>query len=245
MRIFTIVTTLILLAVPAFAQDTTVPCKAEDKACLMDQLESITGQIDEQDWKDQTYREIAKLLVHEKQNERAIGLIAKIKSPDKKAMTIRGIGMEAAKMELKREEYDALFKSLRAEAEKIDYPPSYAIALNYIADAQAQSGDDDAAMKTALGMENDEMRNKALYDCAKIQADRDDLDHAKASIAAIDNPGFRDKGYRDISKIFADNKKYDHALGAASAIDNSYQKAQSVLYILAKQITPEEVSLVE
>ena len=35
------------------------------------------------------------------------------------------------------------------------------------------------------------------------------------------------------------------ALKSAMAIDNSYQKAQSVLYILAKQITPQEVSLVE
>lgn len=243
MRIFTIVITLFLLSFPAYAQDT--PCNAEDKACMLEQLEILTGEISEQKWKDQTYRELAKLLAQEKQGDKAITLIDKIENPDTKAMTIRGIGMGAADAEMLPDEYDELFIKLRAEAEKIEHPPSYAIALTYIAMAQAFAGDDNGAFATAKDMDNDALRNKAFGESAEIQAENGRFDEAMASIAAIESAAFRDKAYRTISKIFANRKKYDEALESAMAIDNSYQKAQSVLYILAKQITPQEVSLVE
>lgn len=234
---------ILLAALPALAQDT--PCSGKDKPCMLGQLEALTAKIDEPHWKDQTYRELAKLLAHEKQTEKAISLVARIENPDTKAMTIRGIGMEAAKTDMTPEEFAALFTALRTEAEKIEHPPSYAIALTYIAMAQAFAGSNDGAMKTALDMENAALRNKALGETAEIQAERGDLPHAMASIAAIESPAFRNKAYRTISKIFADREKYDEAMNAAMAIDNTYQKSQSVLYILARQITPEDVSLVE
>lgn len=247
MRTLTIIITIFLMSLPAYAaqQQAKQSCAPDDMDCLLNDLQTVTGQIGDVRWRDQTYREIAKLLAHEKKNDEAIALIDKIVSPDVKSMTIRGIGMAAADTDLTREQFDDLWTKLLAEAHKIDSPASYAVAINYISDAQAQSGDNEAAMKTALALDNQEMRNKALYDCAKIQADRAQLDASMASIGAIDDPGFRDKGYRDISKIYADNKTFDMAVKAADAIENSYQKAQSVLYILAKQITPEEVSLIK
>ncbi|MCB9991686.1 MAG: hypothetical protein H6867_10030 [Rhodospirillales bacterium] len=221
------------------------PCAAEDKICLMQELEKLTQGIDEKHWKDQTYREMAKLLATEKQTDKAITLIERIETPDTKAMTIRGIGMEAAKTDMTKEQFDDMFIKLRAEAEKIGHPPSYAIALTYIAMSQAFAGDDDGAMMTANDMKNDALRNKAHGESAEIQAERGDIDAAMASIAAIDSPAFRDKAHLTISKIFTSRKKYAEAQTAAMAIENTYQKAQAVLYILAKQITPEEVSLVE
>ena len=243
MRLFTILATVLLLSAPAFAQDTR--CKADDKSCLLTQLEEVAAQIPEKNWQDQMYRELAKLLTLEKQSERAIGLIGRIENPDTKAMTIRGIGMAAADTDMTPEELGPLFTALRTEAEKIEHPPSYAIALTYIAMAQAFAGDDAGAMKTAHDMENDALRNKAFGESAEIQAERGDLDAAMASIAAIDSPAFRNKAHGIISKIFTERKKYDEALESAMAIDNPYLQAQSILNILAKQISPEEVSLVE
>lgn len=248
MPIFSIVWLSLILTIfsplVAKAQESDA-CAAADKNCLLTQIESLTAQITETHWKDQTYREIAKLLAAERQAERAIGLIARIENPDTKAMTIRGIGMEAAKLTLPTDEYEALFAALRTEAEKIEHPPSYAIALTYIAMAQAFAGDDAGAMRTANDMENGALRNKAHAESAEIQAERGDPDAAMASIGAIDSASFRDKAYRTISKIFADRQKFDESLQSAMAIENSYQKAQAVLYLLAKQIAPEQVSLVE
>lgn len=244
MRAFTIVLSLFLLAGSAFAQEAP-SCKADDKACLLSQLETVTGQIAEKNWQDQMYRELAKLLTLDKQADKAVALIARIDNPDTKAMTIRAIGMAAADTGMKPEEYTPLFSALRAEAEKITHPPSYAIALTYIAMGQAFAGDNAGAMQTARDMENDALRNKAFGESAEIQAERGDIVAAMASIAAIDSPAFRNKAHGIISKIFADRKKYDEALKTAMAIDNHYLQAQAILYILAKQISPEEVSLVE
>lgn len=220
-------------------------CHHDDKDCLLTELESITDAIDNKNWRDQTYREIAKLLAHEKKTAAAISLLDKIEHPDTKALTIRGIGMSAAQTDMSDEEFIVLFTQLRAHAEKIEHPPSYAIALTYIAMAQAFSGDDIGALKTAMDMKNDALRNKALGESAEIQAERGDLEHALESISHIDSDAFRNKAYRLISKIFAQEKHYDKAINAANQIDNTYQRAQAVLFILAQQITPEEVSLVE
>jgi predicted negative regulator of RcsB-dependent stress response len=217
-----------------------VPCAGTDRACLLRTLDATTASIDQSDWRDQTYRELAKLLTHNGQPDQAIALIAKIKDPDTKAMTIRGIGMAAASMHLAPATYTGLFKKLRTEADGIQHPPSHAIALTYIAMSQAFAGDNNGAMKTAAGMQNAELRNKAFNEAAKIQADRGDFNAAFASIAAIDDPAFRDKAHYTIAKIFADGGKYDMAVASSAKIVNTYQRSQALLYLLAKQITPEK-----
>ena len=247
-----------LPVLPAVAQDKATPaapvqtqakkpCAATEKSCLLAELGSITDTVTDTLWRDQTYRESAKLMTREKMTGEAIALLNKIQNPDTKALTIRGIGMAAAavKNNMAKGELDALWVTLHREADKIDHPPSHAIALTYIAMAQAFAGDDKGAHDTAMGMDNTALRHKALGETANIQAERGDVTQALASIASIDDPSFRDKALRKVSRTFAEHGKYDEALQTARAIDNAYQKAQAVLFILARQITPDEVSVVE
>jgi hypothetical protein len=220
------------------------PCAGTDQPCLLDALEQDTAAIPETAWRDQTWRELAKLLARQGQEDRAVAIVDKIMTPDTKAITIRGIGMEAAQYaKLSRQQYDDLFAKLTAAAKKIEEAPSRAIALNYIAESQAMAGDDSGSLKTALALKNAEMRNKALYDSSKAQAAAGRLDAVAASIAAIDQAPFRDKARRTASKIRAEGKDYDGALKLSEQIENPYQKAQAVLYILVRQISPEEVSV--
>jgi hypothetical protein len=220
------------------------PCAGTDQPCLLNALEQDAAAIPEKAGRDQTLRELAKLLARQGQEDRAIAIVDKIKTPDTKAITIRGIGMEAAQYaKLSREQYDDLFAKLTAAAKKIDDTASKDVALNYIAESQATAGDDAGSLKTALALKNPEMRNKALYDSSKAQAAAGRLDAAGASIAAIDQAPFRDKAHSTASKIRADGKDYDGALKLSEQIANPYLKAQAVLYILARQISPEEASI--
>ena len=253
MRLIIIIACLIFFAAPltVHAQDATQPtasqkvdCVSDDIACLLLLLKDTTADIEEVRWKDQTYRELAKLLTKKHESEEAIKLISLIENPDTKAMTIRGIGMAAAESDYDPDTRETIFIMLRDEAEDIEHEPSYAIALTYIAMAQAFAGDDEGAMDTASDMENDALRNKAYGESAEIQAERGDIDAAMASIAAIDSVAFRNKAYRIVSKIFADRDQFDNALASAMAIENSYQRSQSLLYLLARQISPEEVTVV-
>ena len=141
---------------PATAQ---TACDAADRACLTDALERTAAQIENKAWRDQTYRELAKTLAEGKKIDEALSLIPRIESSDTQAMTIRGIGMEAADLPLSQDEYDTIFSKLRTAAEKIEHPPSYAIALTYIAMAQAFAGDNDGAWKTASDMDNEALRH--------------------------------------------------------------------------------------
>ena len=218
-------------------------CAATNVDCLLPELEALTGKVTEQAWRDQTYRELAKLYMARHLTAQALALIPKIETPDTRAMTIRGIGMQAAGMNLPAEELKALFTALRAEADKIDHPPSQGIALTYIAMAQSFAGDDEGAYATAKSMTNDALRHKAFGENAEIQAGRGDLKAALESLAAIDSVSFRDKAHNTVAKIFADRKLFDDALATAGKIGNDYQKSQAILYILAKQITPDEVTL--
>jgi len=234
-----------LVFVPIYSHAQEVSCQASDQACLFTELESLTGKIGESRWKDQTYRELTKLLASVKKTEDAIKVIDKINHADTKAMTIRGIGMAAAKTDLSKKEFQDLFHNLKLKAESIEHPQSYAIALTYIAMSQAFAGDDDGAMVTAKSMDNEDLRNKAFGESAEIQAEHGRFDEAMKSIAQIENTSYRDKAHRTISKIFSDRQKYDEAYKSAKAIESSYPKAQAVLYLLSKQITPKEVSLIK
>jgi hypothetical protein len=217
-------------------------CNAQNMPCLFDDITASIQDIENDRWRDQSFRELAKLHAKNNQTEKAIALIEKIQSPDTQAMTIRGIGMAAAENDLGAAQYNALFTTLRSVADTIDHAPSYAIALTYIAMAQAFAGDDDGAMRTAASMENDALRNKAYAESAEIQAERGDLSAAIQSIIAIDDAQFRDKAYRLVSKIFATEGLFENAVEAAYNIENKYQHSQAMLLIMARQIAPEEIS---
>ncbi len=215
-------------------KEVTPTCTAMDRPCLMKQIETLTPNIEQQDWRDQTYRELAKTYTYEDQPGKAIALIEKIKNNDTKAMTIRGIGMAAASLKWPKQRYDGLFTQLSAEAKKITHPPSQGIAYTYIAMSQAFAGDDDGARKTAAAMENPALRNKAYGETAEIEAERGDITNVLKSIAAIDSSPYRNKAYDTVSRIFLDKAFVEHAYTAANKIDNAYLKAKSIQRILNK-----------
>lgn len=220
----------LFLAAPAFAG-----CAVDDRVCIIDSLRSAAEEIEQQSWRDQTYRELAKTLAAEGRYDEAIAVIDSIANPDTQAMSIRGIGMAAAEHHASVPAYTALFKKLRTRAERIDHPPSHAIALTYIAMAQAFAGDDQGAWATAADMDNDALRHKAYGETAEIQAEQDKFDEAMTSIDFIESEAYRNKAYSITSKIFADGGHLAHALRAAEHITNPYKRASALQYVLDAQ----------
>ncbi len=227
---------------PAQAQEEVAPktCAIEDRMCVIGLLESSAQSIENTAWRDQTYRELAKTLAFEKETERAIALIDKIENPDTKAMTIRGIGMAVADNDVGQAQYRAVFQKLHESAKTIEHPPSFAIALTYIAMAQAFAGDNEGAWETAASMENDALRHKAYGETAEIQAEQGNFEAAMTSIFKIGSVSFRNKAYGITAKILADSGLLDEAFKAAMNITNSYKRSQALQYVLDKQ-KPREV----
>lgn len=220
------------LAVPAaaMAQDA---CTMQDRACVVRMIGEVATQIDNNRWRDQVYRELAQTQAFEGNIDTAIATIDNIKSPDTQAMTIRGIGMVIAENDVPPEQRKATFTALRERAEKIEHEASYAIALTYIAMAQAFAGDDAGAWQTAADMDNDALRHKAYAETAEIQAEMGNFDAAMKSIGFItESEAFRNRAYSIIAKIFADTGLYEESLKAALSISNPYKKAQALQYVL-------------
>jgi len=225
---------VLIAAMPAYAQ-TPDKCAIDDRACVLNQIERFAGEIENNAWRDQTYRELAKTLAFEGKLDEAIAVIDHINSPDTQAMTIRGIGMVLAENEGLHPLMEEGFPKLRTRAETIDHPASYAIALTYIAMAQAFAGDDEGAWSTAADMENDALRHKAYGETAEIQAEQGKFDQAMASIGYIDSLAFRNKAYHTVSKILAEQGHLKQAYEAAMKIDNPYKKAEALQYVLDTQ----------
>lgn len=238
-----VVVSIFLLMSSAHAQ-APAPCAVSDQQCLMTQQENIAATIETVSWRDQTYRELAKSYTYAGMEDRAIALIAKIETPDTKAMTIRGIGMAAGR-DWDKARLDKLWENLGAQAKLIDHEPSRAIAWTYIAMSQAFAGDDGAAYATAGAMENAALRHKAFAETAEIQAERGDLANVEKSIAAIDTASFRNKAYRTASKIFLGRGNPQAAYQLALKIDNPYQQADAIQHILNLGNPEEDGSLLE
>ncbi|MCD8563220.1 MAG: hypothetical protein LRY54_04110 [Alphaproteobacteria bacterium] len=232
---------LFALLLPSFAgaEENSAPpaphCQVNDRACVLKEIENTAQTIDNQSWHDQTLRELAKTYAFENDIDKAVSLISAIKTPDTQAMTIRGIGMAAAFNKLSHEEYETIFQKLRKVAETITHPPSYAIALTYIAMGQAFAGENEGAWKTASEMENDALRHKAFGETAEIQAERGDYKSAMHSIEQIDSEAYRNKAYTTVSKILADHGNLQEALDAAGQVTNAYKKAEAMQYVLDVQ----------
>lgn len=240
---FMLLLALISFCTSAYAQnskDKMPSCATMDRPCLMKQLETLVPQIEKQEWKDQTLRELAKTYTYEGQPDKAVTLIEKITDSDTKAMTIRGIGMAAASMKFDRARYEWLWKRLSEEALKITHAPSQGIAFTYISMAQAFAGDDEGARETASTMTNTALQHKAYGEAAEIQADRGDLANALKSLEFITNPPYRNKQYDIVSRIFLDKAMVEEAYACASKIDNAYLKAKSIQRILNKGNAEEE-----
>jgi hypothetical protein len=225
---------------PPAESPATDSCLVSDRICILKQMEKAASTIETQTWRDQTYREIAKTYAFENKIEEAISLIDRITTPDTRAMTIRGIGMAVADTPHAENELNEIFKKLRIAADKIEDPPSYAIALTYIAMSQAFAGDDEGAWKTAKDMENSALRNKAYGETAEIQAEKGKYAAAIDSISKIDSAAFRDKASESVSKILSDKALYSDAYKAGLLIANPYKRSQALQYLLDRQ-KPREV----
>jgi len=212
-------------------------CDVTDKLCVMAEIKEDAEKIENKNWRDKVYRELAKTYTHEGYEDKAIQLIEIIETPDTKAMTIRGIGMAAAdnykQPEWKdKERYQKLFKKLADEAEKIDHLPSNAIAYTYIAMAQAFARDNEGAMATAKAMKNDALRHKAFAETAEIQAERNDFTAAMISIDQIESEAFKNKAYGTVARIFIRRGKLDQAYEAGQKITNAYSRSQVLQSII-------------
>jgi hypothetical protein len=241
MHRYSIVVLVILAFWPAFAaaQDK-FSCQAMDRPCLMQQMETLAPLIDNADWRDQTFRELAKTYTYEGRSDKALALLPKIQKPDTLAMTIRGIGMAAASQKLPKNQYDFLFGKLKEAASKITHAPSQGIAYTYISMSQAFAGDDTGARATAAAMDNAALRNKAYGEAAEIQAERGDLQNALLSLAAINTPSYQNKAYDTVSRLFLEKAMVSEAYECAQKIDNPYLKAKSIQRILNKGNAAEE-----
>lgn len=222
-------------------QPSPAPCAKADRACLLEKLETLTATIPEDSWRDRTWRELAKTLAFDGQADRAMAIIGKIKNPDTQAMTIRGIGMAIAERKTPPEERGKIFTKLRAEAEKIEHKPSHAIALTYIAMAQAFAGDDEAARKTASEMQDDALRHKAYGETAEIEAERGDIEQMKRSLTAIDNDAYRAKSSLTVVKILARARLLDAAADLVQTIENPTLQTEGLQFILDRQLPREAV----
>jgi hypothetical protein len=220
---------------PALAYAQAAPkCDATDKFCLLQEMEELAPQIENADWRDQTYREMAKTYASNGRLENALLIVSKIENNDTRAMAIRGIGMGAVSAKLSADKYAWLWLALNTEAAKIPHEPSQAIAYTYIAMSQAFAGEDDNARKTASGMKNQALRNKAYGETAEIQAERGDLKNVLITMAAIDSPPYRDKQYDILTRIFLNKGHINEAFESASRIENAYLKAKAIQRILDK-----------
>lgn len=223
--------TILVISDHALAQK----CDIGNRACVLEQIEALSDKIDRESWRDQTYRELAKTKAFDGDVDGAVATIDKIQNPDTKALTIRGIGMAIADKKLPKEQYNEAFKKLRLQAELIEHPPSHAIALTYIAMAQAFAKDNDGAWATAADMENNALRHKAYGEIGEIQAEHGDHEAALISISRIESLSFRNKAYSTVARILADRAHYQQALDAAELITNPYKKANALQYILDAQ----------
>ncbi|MFP4098101.1 MAG: hypothetical protein ACLFP8_00130 [Alphaproteobacteria bacterium] len=217
------------------------PCSAAQRDCLIDKMITLTAQIENTAWRDQTYREIAKTLAFDKKFDQAVALIDKIETPDTRAMTIRGIGMTLAEYENSTEDLARKFAKLHIKAGEILDPPSQGIAMTYIAMSQAFAKNYEGAWATCEKIKNTALRNKAYAETAEIQAEYGDFEPARKSINLIESTAFRNKAFEIISKILANNRHYEQSLKAAMSIANTYKQTQAIQYILDQQKPRERV----
>ncbi|MCK6418203.1 MAG: hypothetical protein L6Q57_04605 [Alphaproteobacteria bacterium] len=232
--ILVIIALLGFCPVRANAQDTSA-CAAQDRPCLLNQLQEQAALIDNVEWRDQTYRELAKTRAFDGDVSGAIAIIPLISSPDTKALTIRGIGMAAAENRMAPEVLSTVFSSLLEQARAITHEPSRAIALTYIAMAQAFAGDDAGAWATAEDMENEALRHKAYGETAEIQAEHGRATAAMESLNRITSEAYKIKALTTVSGILAQKGDYNSAYTLAAAIANPYRKALALQVILDVQ----------
>lgn len=235
--------TFAILPATAFAESPAEvkTCAATDAECLHQEIARAAKALTNKTERDQTYRELAKSWARAGHPEKAVEIVPLIETPDTRAMAIRGIAMELAGLKGPKDKQDKIFTQLREQAESLKegHPPSFAIALTYIAMGQAFAGDNEGAWKTAAEIENDSLRHKAYGETAEIQAENGDYENAKISLNKITDIPYKNKACVTISKILANKGMMTQAYDAALQITNPYLKAAAIQNILDRQAAPD------
>lgn len=232
---------LILSINPSPALATASPgaaCTEADRACMIAELQATLPGITEKSWRDIAYRELIKLLAQEGRTAEAITLIDEISNPDTQALSIRGIGMAAAEINLPPQAMTDLFKALRTRADAITQPAPREIAYTYISMSQVFSRLDKEAKETADAIVNPALKHKALGEMAEIQAERNDGAAALQTLTEIDDVPYRNKASRTIALLLADRGLFKDAYLATRGMTNPTLKAEALQYILTKQKPP-------
>jgi len=200
-------------------------CLPQDRPCILKLLEKTAETLPNGPSRDQTLRELAKTLAFDRQYDSALTLLPKINSADTQALTIRGIGMAAAEHQAEPAIIKPLFEKLLAHSQTMTDAPARAIALTYIAMAQAVAGDDDGAIQTSQSMDNDSLRHKAYGETAEIQAKKGKGALALVTLSRIESIPYRNKALLTVSGLLAQGADFENALKAALLIDNAYLQA--------------------
>lgn len=219
--------------------------KADDKTCIINQIDNLATAIPEQRWRDKAWKELATAAAIEGDLDRAETIMNRIDNGDTRAMTIRAIGMALAAQQQRYDTraYQAVFARLVRMAETITHDGARGIAYTYIAMSQAFAGMNDDATQTAKAMDNSALRNKAFGETAEIQAERGDIDAALASISHIDSLSFRNKAYGIIAGILMKEHSYDKALRAVQSIDNPTRRVEYLQKLLTRMQQDEATPL--
>lgn len=217
-------------------------CANDDPACLIKDLHESIAKIADFHWRDQVLREVAKALTEKGYPELALRIIEQVENQDTKAMTIRGIGVNTAKLSMPDDQKTYIYNQLKVAANNLSDAPSKDIAFRYIAKGQALAGFDAEADKTVDAVKDTSQRDKAYEEIAEVQAAQAKLDNVMETIARIESPSYRDRAYGAASKIFIKNGQIDPALKLAYKIETPYNRAQALLLVMKAETAQDQAA---
>jgi hypothetical protein len=219
----------------ARADNTSCALKQSDEAmlaCAAASLDMLIPQINNARWRDQSFREQAKILIRQGSAAKAIELITQISNEDTQALTIRAIGVAMADLSLDADILNAHFDTLHAQAMAITHTGSQDIALTYIAIAESSAGLFERALTTAQTLKTVSLRNKSYQEIAEILSVKGDVENSFKALQLIDDAAFQNKAYGIVAGLLIKHKQLPAALKAAEHIQDPYIKANTVLNII-------------
>ena len=201
-------------------------------SCAGAALDKLIPQIYNTRWRDQSFREQAKILIRHGSVDKAMSLLPQISNEDTKALTIRAIGIGMAELPLAPAAQNEYFDTLHKQAMTISHTGSQEIAMTYIAIAEASAGLFERALTSARTLRTNSLRNKSYQEIAEVLSAKGDTDNSFAALNLIDDPSFRNKAYGVIAAVFIKHGQLAAALQFAEHIEDPYIKSNSFLNIM-------------
>lgn len=199
------------------------------KQCALDELKSFIPKINNPRWRDQSYREFAKALIHAGEYEEAIKQVRQITNDDTKGLTLRAIGVGLNALELENATLIEIFDKLHIEANNIKHLGSKEIALTYLAIAESMSDLYDRAIQTAKEIETKSLQNKSFQEIAEVMAGKNDEEKALLALQHIENHAFQNKAYGIIAGVLIKSGNLKAAFKTIEHIDDPYIRSNALL----------------